>query len=75
MRDLHAEHPEVPILTTHELRHSRATLLKNTGCDLFSIARLLGHCDLNMLAQRYAHDDLEALRRGLGLSREIQHLT
>lgn len=67
MRDLHDDHPEVPILTTHELRHTRATLLKDEGTDLFSIARLLGHVDLNMLARRYAHDNVEALRKALGI--------
>lgn len=67
MRDLHEEHPEVKMLTTHELRHTRATLLKDEGADIFSIARLLGHCDLNMLAKRYAHDNVEALRKALGL--------
>ncbi len=67
MRDLHEAHPEVGILTTHELRHTRATLLKNQGKDIFSIARLLGHSDLDMLSKRYAHDDLEALRASLGL--------
>ncbi|MEL7655109.1 MAG: site-specific integrase [Bacillota bacterium] len=67
MKDLHAEHPEVPMLTTHELRHTRATLLKDNGTDIFSIARLLGHCDLNMLAKRYAHDNVEALRKALSL--------
>lgn len=64
---LHTAHPEVPMLTTHELRHTRATLLKDQRKDLFSIARLLGHCNLNMLAQRYAHDNVEALRVALGV--------
>lgn len=67
MEDLHEAHPEVRMLTTHELRHTRATLLKDEGRNLFSIARLLGHCDLNMLAKRYAHDNLEVLRESLGL--------
>lgn len=68
MNDLHEAHPEVHTLTTHELRHTRATLLKDGGIDLFSIARLLGHCDLNMLAKRYAHDNVETLRNTLGLN-------
>lgn len=68
MKDLHNEHPDVPMLTTHELRHTRATLLKNQGVDVFSIARLLGHCDLDMLAKRYVHDDVDALRSALNLS-------
>lgn len=66
MRDLH-EDTGVSMLTTHELRHTRATLLKDSGADLFSIARLLGHSDLNMLAKRYAHDNVETLRKALSI--------
>lgn len=67
MLELNAQYPQVPILTTHELRHTRATLLKDQGVDMYSIARLLGHCDLDMLIKRYAHDNPEALRIALGL--------
>lgn len=67
MKDLHTAHPEVPILTTHELRHTRATILANEGKNLFAISKLLGHCDLNMLAKRYAHGNTEALRVALEL--------
>lgn len=60
-------HPEIPRLTPHELRHTRATLWKNDKVDLFSLARLLGHCDLDMLAKRYAHDDIDAVKAALGM--------
>lgn len=68
MEDLHEEHPDVPILTTHELRHTKATLLTYQGVDLYTVARLLGHRDLSMLSKRYLHDDLAAMRKALGLS-------
>lgn len=55
-------------LTPHELRHTRATLLKDDGVDIFSIARLLGHSNLDMLAKRYAHDNVETVRKALGLA-------
>lgn len=67
MEDLHAAHPDVPILNPHELRHTRATLWKDDGVDLFSIAKLLGHSDLDMLAKRYAHDNVDTLRKALGI--------
>lgn len=66
MRELHTAHPEVPELNPHELRHTRATLWKDNDVDLFSIAKLLGHADLDMLAKRYAHNNVDTLRRALG---------
>ena len=67
MKDLHEEQPNIPMLTTHELRHTRATLLTHhENVDLFSIAELLGHKDLKMIRERYVHSDTEALRRALG---------
>ena len=62
-----AEHPEVPFLTPHELRHTRATLWKDEGVDLFSIAKLMEHADLDMLAKRYAHNNVDTLRKALKL--------
>lgn len=67
MRDLVVKHPDVPALTPHELRHTRATLWKNNGVDLFSIAKLMGHVDLNMLSRKYAHNDIDTLKKALGL--------
>lgn len=67
MDALHAKHPEVPPLNPHELRHTRATLWKDDGVDLFSIAKLLGHADLDMLAKRYAHNNIDTLKKALGL--------
>ena len=67
MKDLHEEYPDIPMLTTHELRHTRATLLTHhENVDLFSIAELLGHRDLKMIREWYVHSDTEALRRALG---------
>lgn len=68
MKAMHAAHPEIPILSPHELRHTRATLWKDDGVDLFTIAKTLGHGDLDMLAKRYAHDNLDVRRAALGLT-------
>lgn len=62
-----SENPDIPFLTPHELRHTRATLWKDAGIDLFSIAKLMGHADLNMLSKRYAHNTIDSLKRALGL--------
>lgn len=66
MRDLTEEHPEIPWLTPHELRHTVATVTANENVNLHFVAQLLGHCNLDMLGKRYLHRDIEPLRRALG---------
>ncbi len=63
MDDLLRVHPELPRLTPHELRHTRATLWLAQGIPELMVAKLLGHCDLKMLAKIYDHTDVDTLRR------------
>lgn len=65
MEDLHKEHPEIPRLTPHELRHTRATLWLAQGIPELMVAKLLGHCDLKMLAKIYDHTDTATLRKAM----------
>lgn len=65
MRALHEAHPEVPVLSPHELRHTRATLWIAQGMDPYMAARLLGHSDLKMLTKIYDHTSTETLRNAL----------
>ena len=65
MRALHATDPEVPVLTPHELRHTRATLWIAQGMDPYMAARLLGHSDLKILTKIYDHTSPETLRQAL----------
>jgi integrase len=71
MNDMHNHYLkyniDIPILSPHELRHTRATLWVNSGKNLFAIASVLGHSDLKMLQQRYAHKDTESIRELLNL--------
>ena len=49
MRDMHnyylQQGVDIPILHSHELRHTRATLWINNGANLFAVADVLGHAD------------------------------
>ena len=65
MRALHKAHPEIPMLSPHELRHTRATLWIAQGMDPYMAARLLGHSDLKMLTKIYDHTSTETLRQAL----------
>ena len=42
-------HPEIPKLSAHELRHTRATLWLERGVSPLMVAKLLGHTDLKKL--------------------------
>lgn len=64
------KHPDMPALTPHELRHTRATIWEEQGIDLFVNAKLLGHADLRMLAKRYAHSNVGSLKRALGYDKD-----
>ena len=65
MRALHKLHPDIPILSPHELRHTRATLWIVQGMDPYMSARLLGHSDLKMLTKIYDYTNTENLRSAL----------
>ena len=65
MQRLHKEHPDIPMLSPHELRHTRATLWIAQGIDPYMVARLLGHSDLKMLTKIYDHTSTETLRKVL----------
>lgn len=65
MKDLLAAYPELPELSAHELRHTRATLWVAQGVDPLMVIRLLGHCDMKMLTKIYDHTTVETLRKAL----------
>ena len=75
MRALHKAHPEVPELSPHELRHTRATLWIAQGMEPYMAARLLGHSDLKMLTKIYDHTSTETLRKALLTVKEKREKT
>ena len=65
MRDLIEAHPDIPKLTPHELRHTRATLWLAQGVSPHMAAKLLGHCGTQMLARVYDHTTVDTLRKAI----------
>lgn len=69
-KDLLAAHPELPKLSPHELRHTRATLWLAQGVSPLMVAKLLGHTDLKMLAKIYDHTSVDTLRAAITAKKE-----
>lgn len=65
MAQLHDEHPEVPCLTAHELRHTYGTALRRHGVDIYTIQKLLGHRDIKVTTEIYVHNEIEVLRAAI----------
>jgi len=45
---------ELPGLRIHDLRHSAASFMVNSGVDLFAVGKVLGHASYQS-TQRYSH--------------------
>lgn len=65
MRELRKAYPELPSLSPHELRHTRATLWLAQGISPLMVAKLLGHSDVKMLAKVYDHTSVNTLRNAI----------
>lgn len=58
---------QIAKLPPHCLRHTRATLWVNEGKNLYAIAKMLGHTDLEMISKRYGHSNAKDLRKLLDI--------
>jgi integrase len=47
------------------LRHSALTMLAESGCDAFTLARIAGHSSIT-ITQRYCHPPADAIERAFG---------
>jgi hypothetical protein len=47
------------------LRHSALTMLAESGCDAFTLARIAGHSAIT-ITQRYCHPQADAIERAFG---------
>lgn len=60
--------PDIPMVTAHELRHTYGTKLRRDGVDIYTIAKVLGHRDINVTANVYVKEDVKMLREALGIA-------
>lgn len=67
MKDFHKLHEDIPILTAHELRHTRGTQLRRNGADIYTIQKIMGHKDINVTANTYVHNDVETTRKAANI--------
>jgi integrase len=67
MREMHEHYLEqnidIPVLNPHECRHTRASELVNAGKNIYAVSKFLGHSDIKMLINTYAHSNVSELRR------------
>ena len=55
----------MPHVTFHDLRRSCATLMIQSGIDLYVVSKLLGHSTIAVTQERYAHLQTDRMRDGL----------
>jgi len=72
MKDMRAYYSEkgidIPTVTPHQLRHTRLSLLINSGKNPIATAKFAGHADMNMLLKRYVHSNVDEMREQLGIN-------
>lgn len=59
MQRLQKEHPELPVLNPHGLRHTYGSRLYNNGhgVDINTISKLMGHADILVTSKIYVKHD------------------
>lgn len=65
MEPLHETHPEIPVLSAHELRHTFGTRLRRKGVDIYTIQKVMGHKDIKMTSEVYVHNEIDELKKAM----------
>ena len=53
---------ELPDMSPHDLRHTCATMLLQSGADIKSVQDILGHADASTTLNFYVKSDIENMR-------------
>ncbi|MBA3726604.1 MAG: site-specific integrase, partial [Armatimonadetes bacterium] len=61
----------LPVMSFHKLRHTAATLMVAGGIPIAQVQKLLGHSQISLTANLYAHADLEAKRRAMDVYEQL----
>lgn len=59
--------PDIPSLNPHELWHTCGTLLYEQIHNIRTVSHFLGHANINIASSIYVHDNVDNLRKSLGL--------
>ncbi|MDF2632758.1 MAG: hypothetical protein K0Q85_1354 [Caproiciproducens sp.] len=64
MKEFKAEHPDIPILRPHGLRHTYGSRLYNNGhgVDIYTIQKLMGHSSIEVTTKIYVKHDKDFLK-------------
>ncbi len=65
MADMHKANPDIPILSTHELRHTFGSLVYEATKDIYITSKLMRHSDINVTAKIYVHESMDAKREAI----------
>jgi len=58
------EAAKMPAVHFHDLRHSCASILIASGCDLFTVSKILGHSSIKT-TERYSHMEIDQQRKAM----------
>ena len=56
------ERSGLPAMSPHDLRHTCASLLLQSGADIKSVQDILGHADASTTLNFYVRSDMDAMR-------------
>lgn len=66
---------DLPVIRFHDLRHSCASILSATGCDIKKISEWLGHSDISTTANLYTHLEFKSkIEIGNSIENELKQV-